>query len=139
MTNHMEEVAKMLGVEFGENFEIVNSFNGEWIANACIGRYCLYYNDYNTSYKEYSGYTLEGLLTGAYTINQKPQKPWKPRLGERYWNVSMNGTVDYYVWYGYRIDVCNYKLGNCYRTESEAKDNREKWVAFYASDEVLEV
>lgn len=134
MTSHMEEVAKILGVEFGENFEIVNSFNGEWIANACIGRYCLYYSDYNASYKESSGCTLERLLTGAYTINQKLQEPWEPRLGEIYWHVSMSGTINYYVWGGSRLDVYNYKLGNCYQTEREAKDNRDKWVAFYASE-----
>lgn len=32
-----------------------------------------------------------------------------------------------------------YKLGNCYRTKAEAEFNRDKWMAFYASDEVLEV
>lgn len=139
MTNHMEEVAKMLGVELDEEFEIVRSSTGEWIANAYITNDSLYYSKYNPIYKEFSGYTLLWLLKGSYTVNQKPQKPWKPRLGEIYWNVSMNGTVDYYVWGGYRLDVCNYKLGNCYQTEREAKDNRDKWVEFYKSDEVLEV
>ena len=85
MENYMPKIAKMLGVELDEEFEIVNSFNGEWIANACMGRYCLYYTDYNTSYKEYSGYTLEGLLTGAYTIKRRS---WKPRYNEEYWFVG---------------------------------------------------
>ena len=37
------------------------------------------------------------------------------------------------------IDRMLYKLGNFYRTAEEAEANRDKWVAFYASDEVLEV
>lgn len=30
-------------------------------------------------------------------------------------------------------------VGNCYRTYEEAKKNKDKWVVFYASDEVMEV
>ena len=128
MINYMPEIAKMLGVELDEEFEIVGYKNrnfkitecgikklegGEWVSGSFI---------------------FEGLLTGECTIKRKPRKPM---LGERYWNVSMNGTVDYYVWGGYRLDVCNYKLGNCYQTEREAEANRDKWVEFYKSDKVF--
>lgn len=137
MENYMPKIAKMLGVELDEEFEIVNSFNGEWIANACMGRYCLHYSDYNASYKEFSGYTLEGLLTGMYTIKRKP---WKPQDDEEYWLVGLNGRISSDVFCKNRLyDINLYKIGNCYRTKAEAMANRDKWVEFYKSDKVLEV
>ena len=50
-----------------------------------------------------------------------------------------NGTIKQYTWTDRTLDYSLYKLGNCYRTEEEAESNRDKWVTFYASDEVLEV
>ena len=131
MINHMPEVAKMLGVELDEEFEIVGYKNrnfkitecgikklegGEWVSGVFI---------------------FEGLLTGECTIKHKP---WKPQYNEEYWFVGLNGHIYSDAFYKNRLYGINlYKIGNCYRTEAEAKANRGKWVAFYASDEVLEV
>lgn len=130
----------MLGVELDEEFEIVRSSSGEWIANAYITNNRLCYSKYNPIYKEFSGYTLEWLLKGSYMINQKPQEPWKPRYNEEYWFVGLNGHIYSDVFYKNRLyDMNLYKIGNCYRTEVEARANRDKWVEFYNSDEVLEI
>ena len=64
---------------------------------------------------------------------------WKPKFCECYWMVNQYGNAVGLAWIDGYGDNFNYKLGNCYRTREEAEANRDKWVAFYASDEVLEV
>jgi hypothetical protein len=56
-----------------------------------------------------------------------------------YYFLDRNGDADCSYWNDNFVDICLYKLGNCYRTAQEAEVNRDKWKAFYASDEVLEV
>lgn len=130
--NHMAEVAKMLGVELGEEFECSNGY--KYILRE-DGIFESKYVDSCFGADTFSP-ALVALLNGEMVIKEKP---WKPRYDERYWNVRIDGTVDYYVWEGCEYDICNYKLGNCYRTCEEAEADRNKWVKFYSSDEVLEV
>ena len=66
-------------------------------------------------------------------------KSWKPSVGDRYWYISVDGSIDYYCWENDSIDFLFYKLGNCYKTARKAEANRDKWVAFYTSDKVLEI
>ena len=129
MANHMAEVAKMLGVELGEEFMRSNGY-----------KYVL--REYGVTQSKYDGImgsftnVLNDLLTGKLLIERKP---WKPAKGDKYWYISLNGSADYYCWTDDTIDFLTYKFGNCYKTAQEAEANRDKWVAFYASDEVLEV
>ena len=125
MTNHMTEVAKMLGVNIGEEFEIK-------------GRDGAYYLTYDGLY--HNGFkcekTLNDLLVGVCTIKHKP---WKPIINDTYYFVRIDGDVSSAQWISNVWDRSIYKLGNCYHTREEAEANRDKWVAFYASDGVLEV
>ena len=133
--NHMSEVAKMLGVELGETFTIEN-LDGEIMGTAVIeeSRFKLIEN--NLKYTNFwFQYALENLLTGTYTVKRKP---WKPKEGESYYIVETNGSIGVEEWWAETIDMNYYKIGNCYRTSEEAEANHEKWIAFYASDEVLE-
>lgn len=132
MANYMAEVAKMLGVELREEFECndgtrcVFTSNGSFVVK------------HRASNSDASNHILGDLLMGVLTINRKP---WKPKYGDYYWAVSANPTDSfcYIKWEGTVSDYSNYKLGNCYKTMSEAKGNKSKWVSFYASDEVLNV
>ena len=136
--NHMAEVAKMLGVELDEEFEI------DFPAPSTISTTAVFKeNEFRivktdayimTPYWNYS--VLHSLLVGSFTIKRKP---WKPSKGDKYWHISSNGSADYYCWTDDTLDFLTYKLGNCYRTREEAEANRDKWVKFYSSDEVLEV
>ena len=132
--NHMSEVAKMLGVELNEEFEILEN---PWFkykfdtSSGCLLCFC----DDNGSLLADSS-SLSNLIYGTYTIKRKP---WKPKIGENYWVIIPDGDISEYVWLDSLGGNSNYKLGNCYRTREEAEANRDKWVAFYASDEVLEV
>lgn len=135
MANYMAEVARLLGVEIGEKFQICG--NGEATVKltedgleivTILGPLIDNANEV----------CLTKLITGKYKIKRKP---WKPKYGDHYWAVSadpIDGTC-YLQWEDSPSDYSNYKLGNCYKTMSEAKENKNKWVSFYASDEVLEV
>ena len=79
-------------------------------------------------------------MTGELTIKRKP---WKPKDRDAYFYVDKNGDVYKSTCFEKDDFVSEhlnyYKIGNCYQTPEEAEANRDKWVAFYASDEVLEV
>lgn len=76
------------------------------------------------------------LLSRKSIIKRKPQKP---KDGEEYWLVNHCGDVISLNWIDNFLCITNYKIGNCYRTKEEAEANRDKWIAFYASDKVLNV
>ena len=133
MANHMAEVAKMLGVELGEEFEIDYS-GSDVILSAKVTD--TGFRIINSNSLEFSGLFLNLLLSGQLKIKRKP---WKPIINDTYYFVRSDGDVSSAQWINNVWDNSIYKLGNCYRTEEEAESNRDKWIAFYASDEVLEV
>lgn len=134
--NYMPEVAKLLGVELGEEFHIKEQPDIK----------CTIYNDrlyvYPTQDKICTlpscELTLSRLLNGHVTIKRKP---WKPNEGDDFWIVDADEVVCRYCNFNSQdADYVNcYKIGNCYRTKEEAEKNVAKWAAFYKSDEVLEI
>lgn len=138
MANYMAEVAKLLGVELGERFKI------------CFP--CVFDNKYNHDYDYYlsdagveidadgrsciSADILHGLLCGKWFV---VPKSWKPKDDERFYVILSDGDVRHKYWDDCATCKNYYKLGNCYHTKEEAEANRDKWLAFYSSDEVLEV
>ena len=138
MANYMTEVAKMLGVELGEEFIVVFPNEPTYYTTAMLTNNGLNIVKSNVIDKQpWNVYCLLGLLNGTYIVKNKP---WQPQAYETFYFVDTDNYVkgrpylpkDYYY-------ITHYKLGNCYRTSEEAEANRDKWVAFYASDEVLEV
>lgn len=136
MANHMAEVAKMLGVELGEEFEIVFP-NSNCHATALLNSEKMYIKNHNIANQDmWQLSALTNVLNGTYTIKRKP---WKPTNDAYYYVVDKIGCTICEQWCNDSLDINYYKLGNCYRTREEAEANRDKWVAFYESDEVLEV
>lgn len=136
--NYMAEVAKMLGVELGEEFDIVFKPPSSCTATAMITEsdfVVLKHNIYilNPYWKEY---IFMDLVRGTCAIKHKP---WKPKEDEPFFLVGYDGKIRDRYWEECTAYQTYYKLGNCYKTRSDAEANRDKWVAFYASDEVLEV
>ena len=130
MANHMAKVAEILGVELGEEFEL----RGYTYKLTEDGLICPAYPHHDEEDYEHM---LRMLLIGEYTIKLKP---WKPKNDEKFWYVNTDNTVGYNYFDNQDADHVNYyKIGNCYRTFGAAKANLDKWVQFYASDEVLEV
>ena len=127
--NLMPEIARMLGVEIGEPFYILQ--NGK---HKCV------YSD-NDLYKiteeglaninntdgcyEYYAYwrvILTDLLLGECSVEQLP---WEPKEDEPYWTISFfkehRPYAENYVWNGDDMDFIKLKLGMVYRTQAEAE------------------
>ena len=136
--NYMEKVAKMFGVELGDRFKIYDN-------NGKVSLHNYYFSDFGlmVEYEECSALRNDTLISILKGMNTIKHKPWEPKIGDAYFYVDNSGFIRKGLWYKniYPIvyDITLYKLGNCYRTPEEAEANKDKWVKFYTSDDVLEV
>lgn len=136
MKNYMEEVAEMLGVQLNEEFEIVmpNPNCHAVVKLTRDGIKVIEHNIYCTI--TWLPHILESILTGIYTIKRKP---WKPNYGDEYYSIGINGELEPGTWLDDFLDIAMYRLGNCYRTEEEAMKDKQKWIAFCDSDEIINI
>ena len=137
MSNYMEEVAKLLGVELNEEFELVFAPNSACHATVKLtidGAKVVNTNVYDVF--NFKSNLLEHLIKGTYGIERKP---WKPKFNEKYYSIGVDGSVEDGTWLNDFLDYTLYKIGNCYRTPEEARENIVKWGTFYDSDDVLTI
>ena len=88
MANRMAEVAKMLGVELGEEFEI--DYGGDsTIVNAKVTD--TGFRIINLNNLEFSGLVLNLLLSGQLEIKRKP---WKPKYNQCYYSIGLVGFLN---------------------------------------------
>ena len=110
--NYMPEVAKMLGVEIGEEFDVLDEdgeirdcgpykFTNETIVNR-LGH-------------EASGWLLFCLLAGKYTLQKRP---WRPKDGESYYYIhSTDGFISRSTFCSVNADdLAMLSVGNCFPT-----------------------
>lgn len=121
--NLIPEIAKMLGVEIGEEFEIKDR-HGELISDKTykFGKntllYC--YQDDDICYTA-SRTTLQSLLNSKYEI---VKLPWKPKKGETYYTFELLGgkwIVHLLWWTGSPNGYALLEKGWVYRTQKEAE------------------
>ena len=110
--NHMEEVARMLGVELGDIFKIYGERFKVVDEVFHINEKGLIDGDGRT----WSGVLIR-LITGEYTLKKIP---WKPKNGDRYFAVMTDRETDCNRWGDDCIDFSFYFAGNCFKTEEEA-------------------
>lgn len=132
--NYMSQVAKLLGVELGEEFEI--NENKHWICSFTESQFKVSSKDKAYVNASLGEHVLAELIGGVYTVKRKP---WMPEHGEYYYFVDKDGDIRADRNGDVTVDLLLYKTGNCYRTFNAAKENAQKWKDFYASNEVLEV
>lgn len=122
MTNHMKEVAEMLGLDIDEKFDIMirendpSNYNPFKIREqGLVDKDCVLANDY-----------LNELLIGNFEIIKKP---WKPKYGEWFWIVKSTGRVISIKNLGSESDAGFIKFGNCFKTQEEAITHADEMVA----------
>ena len=113
--NYYKQIAEMLGVEFGEEFKI--KFDD---GSTCTSKYKLTEKGCaDLEHGSISDAVLGGILREKIEI---VKLPWKPQKGERYWWYSPSWKEAVYtIWYGNLCDLVTWKVGNCFKTEEEAK------------------
>ena len=140
MTNYMADVATLFGVELEEVFQIVTP-DKDLVVKAKFTEHglCILRRTKNGRDCDGDAYivkNIESLLTGFYEVKRIP---WKPESFEGYFYVGIGGDIIHTTYSLSSGDINMYKLGNCYKTRELAEANKDKWIQFYKSDEVLEV
>lgn len=114
--NCMAAVAKMLGVELGEEFIIENADRKENVVLAADGLHVIQPN--NVVGPDH-GKLLSKVLQGLYELKKKP---WEPKEDEPYYRPNiMYKEVSDTKWRGGTFGYCLKALGMIYRTRKEAE------------------
>lgn len=118
--NLIPEIAKMLGVELGEEFKI-KGYDGLTYKLTDAGLELTTVDGQKTKWFDHGA--LNSLLKGKMEI---VKLPWKPKKGEKYWGFwysSLNDAwlVLLYTWANNPADFALYKAGWVYRTRAEAE------------------
>lgn len=58
---------------------------------------------------------------------------WRPRVEDKYFTVTSHGKVIFRKWDNYPADEGCYEMGNCFQTEEEAEEARDKIKALLLS------
>ena len=112
----MAAVAKMLGVELGEEFIIQNADRKETVVLGMDGFHVIQPN--NVLGPDH-GKLLSKLLQGLYEVKKKP---WVPKNCDDYYVLdARTGIIECYSWGATTFDLAVKAIGIIYRTEAEAK------------------
>ena len=114
--NCMAAVAKLLGVELGEELIIENKDSKETVVLAADGFHVIQPN--NVLSPDH-GKLLSKVLQGLYEVKKKP---WVPKKDECFYIPSVSSQcVQKYFWHEYTLDFAMKALGMVYRTQEEAE------------------
>lgn len=118
--NLIPEIAKMLGVELGEEFKVKGDDESTYI-----------FTDDGLKLTYDGGIGIVGISSDAAfaaLVNGKDEiikLPWKPKFGDRYFGVfEFNGKLQicrYDIWRGTIAEEAQYRCGWVYRTRAEAE------------------
>lgn len=116
--NLIPEIAKMLGVELGEEFKAVSKDGSE--------RVCVLNHDGlldNTRYVYYNKELFTDIVCGNAEI---VKLPWKPKKGDVFWtfNSFFHGSkweITSFIWRNEAFDNTVFKAGWAFRTRAEAE------------------
>lgn len=121
MANLIPEIARMLGVEIGEEFEIKGR---KGLTYKFITDELIVCNDNNTETAYISAnMTLVSLIRGHAEIIKLP---WKPKIDETFYTFGIHATEDKWVvvsckWWDNVKNLALYRLGWIYRSQKEAE------------------
>ena len=120
MANLIPEIAKMLGVELGEEFKI-KGYDGLTYKLTDNGLELTAVDGQKTKWFDHGA--LNSLLKGKMEI---VKLPWKPTLDERYWAFTVRDRLGTWsvrpgIWGNHPIDIAMLNKGWVYRTKEEAQ------------------
>lgn len=114
--NLIPEIARMLGVEIGEEFIIENADRKKTVVLAADGFHVI---KPNYILGPDHGKLLSKVLQGLYEVKKKP---WEPKYKETYYrpNIIYKRVSDV-LWRGSALDYALKELNMIYRTREEAE------------------
>lgn len=120
MTNHMEEVAKMFGLELCEAFRIADNKNNNYPKYYRLSKkHGVETSCDNINWEKFSGKLLRLLMLGKVKIKKLP---WKPKKNEYYFipEIANPEMFVFFEWLNDNEDEYMYERGLVCRTEKEA-------------------
>ncbi len=119
--NYMPEVAKMLGVELGERFNLDNDASSDFKLDE-EGLVTI-----NGKDEIYLDTALIQILKGEFEIIKKP---WKPKNGDTCYYVHRKGSIGSFRFANDdEFVVAMFYMGNCFRTMTEAEAHMDEILA----------
>lgn len=115
--NYMPEVARMLGVEINEEFDLIyeTGQKSDW-GPYKITRDGLVDESGNWTLNETA---ILNLLKGNYNLQKRP---WRPKNEEMYWFIDSNGDLFRCPFHKDNAnDLAKLNMGNCFPTKKAAK------------------
>lgn len=119
--NYYKQFAEMLGLELEQEFVLTDDDGKrkDVYTYKITEDGVLYKSPTFVNWSVNSLGTVGKLLNGD--VKAVP-KPWKPKEGDRYCYYSaMNDLVNYARWDDLDIELIFWNVGNCFKTEEEAK------------------
>ena len=131
MANHMEEVAKMFGLELEEHFHITKKSYENTVYKFTKDGVAFYDNKLRTWYESVGA--LAGILTGETEV---VKLPWKPKMRERYYYPipSDRDLWESCLWVGDNYDNNRFSRGLVCKTEEEAVELARQMLAVVKED-----
>ena len=118
--NYYKQFAEMLGLELGEEFNLIYTEEVTDENTYKITEDGMYYQGIQHDSWLCEPYkTLDLLLMGEVKV---VPKPWKPKDGDAYWKWATDVELAQFKrWNGASTDFACWKLGNCFKTSEEAQ------------------
>lgn len=119
--NYYKQFAEMLGLELEQEFVLIDDDGNR------KNKYTYKFTEDGVLYKSptFTNWSINSLGTIGSLLNGDAKavpKPWKPKEGDRYCYYSAsNGLVNYARWDDLWSELILWKVGNCFKTEEEAK------------------
>lgn len=90
----------------------------------------IYLKDGNIKFNNFTQETIANTLAEDWEVVEEPKsKDWKPKKGDKYYYISNTGFIFHCAYNEDNeefIDKANISIGNCFKTEEEAKHMVEK-------------
>lgn len=116
-----KQFAEMLGLELEQEF-VLTDVDGkikDWYTYKITENGIFYKSKISEDWIKDKPIVVEELLNGC--IKAVP-KPWKPEKGDKYFYYAKAfGQTVYKIWIDENYDLLLWRVGNCFRTEEEAK------------------
>lgn len=94
------------------------------------GKVKIYLKDGNIKFNNFTQETIANTLAEDWEVVEEKKKYWEPKKGDKYcdkyYYISNTGFIFYYGYNEDNIDKALINIGNCFKTEEEAKHMVEK-------------
>ena len=91
------------------------------------GKVKIYLKDGNIKFNNFTQETIANTLADDWEVVEEKKKYWEPKKGDRYYYIYHTGFIFYCGYSEDNMDKAIINIGNCFKTEEDAKHMVEKF------------